>query len=329
MNEWAIRRHFYWMEVSPGSVQLRTSKYDPTEARPTPSRVGGVDEAGDNGPTRGRINGFSADSRERLFRRAVSLCWEEAVGAGGIGMVTFTYPEVFPTDGQLAKAHLKRLYERWRRRYGKPRGMWKMEFQGRGAPHFHCFVGLPESEDELRAWLLRQWYEVVGSGDERHLFHGVDISRWRWGTLGESRARVGEYFARHGAKGWTSYQNRVPEGYVSPGQFWGVWGLKPAVEVTPLGRGEYVWHRRLTWALDGKNRQRKVRKGGGDRGAFAVSVDGRRTGRRWVGALRPADDGPEPGAGHRARDWGRSLEGGNPGVSRGPRPPGGSPVRGW
>jgi len=204
-------------------------------------------------------------------------------------MVTLTYPEVFPTDGQVAKVHLKRFYERWRTHYGTPMGMWKLEFQERGAPHFHCFVGLPESEDELRAWLLRQWFEVVGSGDERHLFHGVDISRWRWGSLGENRARVGEYFARHGAKGWQSYQNRVPLGYVSPGQFWGVWGIKPAVEVIPLARREYVQHRRLTWALDGKNRQRKVRKGGGDNGAFTRSVDGHRTGSRWVGALRSSD----------------------------------------
>jgi hypothetical protein len=263
---------------------MRSSKYDPLVGPPKPSRVGGSDEPSGMLATRGCISGFSGDSRERLRRRAVSLPWEEAVGTGGIGMVTFTYPEAFPTDGQVAKAQLKRVYERWRQRYGKPMGMWKMEFHRRGAPHFHCFVGLPEPEDELRAWLLRQWYEVVGSADDRHLFHGVDISRWRWGTLGENRARVGEYFARHGAKGWKSYQNRVPHGYVSPGQFWGVWGLKPVVVVMPLVWGEYVQQRRLVWTLDGKNRQRKVRKGGGDKGAFALSVDGVRTGSRWVAA---------------------------------------------
>ena len=233
------------MEASPGSIQLRSSKYDPLEGPPKPSKVGGSDGVSGEMVTRGLINGFSGDSRERLRRRAVSLPWEEAVGAGGVGMVTLTYPEPFPTDGRVAKAQLKRLYERWRQRYGKPMGMWKMEFQGRGAPHFHCFVGLPEPEEEFRAWLLRQWYEVVGSEDERHLFHGVDISRWRWGTLGENRARVGEYFGRHGAKGWKSYQNRVPEGYISPGQFWGVWGLKPVVVVMPLVWSEYVQQRRL------------------------------------------------------------------------------------
>jgi hypothetical protein len=230
-------RRYYWMEQTPGSIQVRASKYNPLVPRPS------MPGDGEGGGTRGQITGFSADSRERLLRRAVSLSWEEAVGAGGIGMVTFTYPDVFPTDGRVAKAQLKCMYERWRTRYSKPKGMWKMEFQRRGAPHFHCFVGLPRPEDELGGWLLRQWYEVVGSGDEHHLFHGVDISRWRWGSLGESRARVGEYFARHGAKGWQSYQNRVPDGYVSPGQFWGVWGLKPVIIRIPLQRDEY-WHQR-------------------------------------------------------------------------------------
>jgi len=268
------------MEQTPGSIQVRASKYDPLVVRAVSSDVGG--ESGRS--TRGRINGFSSDSRERLLRRAVSLPWEGAVGAGGIGMVTFTYPAIFPKDGRVAKAQLKRLYERWRVRYSVPQGMWKMEFQERGAPHFHCFLGLPEEEEQLWAWLLGQWYEIVGSCDERHLYHGVDISRWRWGTLGESRSRVGEYFARHGAKGWKSYQNRVPEGYVSPGQFWGVWGLKPDVHVVPLSRREYVHQRRLTWTLDGKNRGRSARKGGGDKGAFSLSVDGMQTGDRWVGS---------------------------------------------
>lgn len=274
-------KRFYWMEQTPGSIQVRASQYDPLVRRRSAAL------GGEGVGTRGRIAGFSGDSRERLLRRAVSLPWEEAVGPGGIGMVTFTYPQVFPTDGQLAKAQLKRMYERWRARYAKPKGMWKMEFQRRGAPHFHCFVGLPEPEDDLRAWLLGQWYEVVGSGDERHLYNGVDISRWRWGTLGENRSRVGEYFARHGAKGWKSYQNRVPEGYVSPGQFWGVWGLKPLVVVTALGREEYWEQRRLTWMLDGKKRGRKPRKAGRDKGAFSLSVDGIETGRRWLGGDRP------------------------------------------
>lgn len=268
---------FYWMEATPGSIQLRTSQYDPLVDR-CQRAIGGHDDTG----TRGRINGFSSDSRERLLRRAVSLPWDEAVGAGGIGMVTFTYPAVHPMDGRVAKAHLKRLYERWRVRYSVPRGMWKMEFQERGAPHFHCFMGLPEREDELRAWLLGQWFEIVNSGDRRHLYHGVDIARWRWGSLGENRSRVGQYFARHGAKSWKSYQNRVPDGYSSPGQFWGVWGLKPAIRMVPLNRAEYVKHRRLTWALDGKNRGRKPRKAGRDKGAFSLSVDGFRTGARWV-----------------------------------------------
>ena len=201
-------------------------------------------------------------------------------------MVTLTYPSEFPTDGQVVKAHHERLYQRWTRHYGKPQGMWKQEFQERGAPHFHCFVGLPEQEDPLRAWLLRAWYECVGSGDERHLYNGVDISRWRWGTLGENRSKVGLYFARHGAKGWKSYQNELPDGYTSPGRWWGVWGLRPVEHVVLCDRDEYMNHRRLTWTLQEKNRGRKPRKGGRHKGAFTLSADGIGTGLRWVGTVQ-------------------------------------------
>lgn len=292
----AARRYF--AVITPGSIRCgvehvrsAVSQYD-----------GGV--SGES--VRGRIEGFSADSRVRLLQRAVSLPWSDAVGAGGIGMVTFTYPAVFPTDGRVVKAQWDRLYARWVRHYGVPEGMWKMEFQGRGAPHFHVFVGLPEAEDELRAWLLTAWYESVGSGDERHLYNGVDISRWRWGTLGQNAGKIGEYFARHGAKGWKSYQNQLPEGFTSPGRWWGVWGKSegfvPVEEVYEFAdRQRYFNFRRVTWTLQEKNRGRAVRKGGRDRGAWSVSADGLTNGRRLLVGDGREPQGGESGNGVRPR----------------------------
>ena len=222
-------------------------------------------------------------------------------------MVTLTYPENFPTDGRIVKSHLERLYARWVRHYGVPKGMWKQEFQRRGAPHFHCFVGLPQEEELLRAWLLEARYGSVGSGDERHVFNGVDISRWRWGTLGENRSKVGEYFARHGAKGWKSYQNQLPEGYTSPGRWWGVWGASAGFvpiekEVTFATWEDYHAFRRLVWTLQEKNRGRKPRKGGRAKGAWTTSVDGLATGASWIdlgGRLMsgPATEGGEEAVG--------------------------------
>lgn len=236
---------------------------------------------------RGSVEGFSADSRVRLLQRAVSLPWPDAVGPAGIGMLTFTFPAVFPTDGKVVKAIWQRLYSRWVRHYGVPKGMWKQEFQRRGAPHFHAFLGMPEEEDLLLAWLLKAWYESVGSGDERHLYNGVNISRWRWGSLGGNAAKVGEYFARHGAKGWQSYQNELPEGYTSPGRWWGVWGrsvgFRPVEKEVEFGSAEdYFAFRRLTRVLQEKNRGRPGKRGGLAKGAWALSVDGLTTGRRWL-----------------------------------------------
>ena len=279
----------YYAVLTPGSVQCGVYRRDSVGA-PTAS-------------VRGAVGGFSADSRVRLLRRAVSLPWEKAVGPGGMGMVTLTYPAVFPKDGRMVKAHLDAMSARVRRRYGMQKGMWKQEFQQRGAPHFHIFVGLPEDEDLFRAWLLQAWYEVVGSGDEKHLFNGVDISRWRWGTLGQNRAKIGEYFARHGAKGWKSYQNQLPEGYTSPGRWWGVWGgsagfVPDEQEVVFGSREEYYRFRRLVWTLQEKNRGRQPRKGGRDKGAWTLSVDGMATGQRWAATpgLVPEGRGGCPGS---------------------------------
>lgn len=262
----------YYARLTPGSIQVGVYRRD---------------AEGGSRAVRGAVEGFSAGSRMRLLRRALSLPWEEAVGPGGIGMVTLTYPGVFSTDGRVVKRQLERLYGRLLRRYGVPKGMWKLEFQRRGAPHFHIFMGLPEDEEVFLAWLLEAWYESVASGDERHRREGVDISRWRWGTLGENRARVGEYFARHGAKGWESYQNELPEGYTSPGRWWGVWGgsvgFRPVEEELVFrSLAEYYEFRRLVWALQEKNRRRRPKKGGRDKGAWTQSADGLVTGERWM-----------------------------------------------
>jgi hypothetical protein len=59
--------------------------------------------------------------------------------------------------------------------------VWKLEPQRRGAPHFHLLLfGLEEGLS--KDWLSRSWYEVVGSGDERHLRAGTrveGIRSWR------------------------------------------------------------------------------------------------------------------------------------------------------
>ena len=143
---------------------------------------------------RGKIGEFSKKSRLRLLRLVAKLRREVLPL-----FVTLTYPgEVPGLGGELAdyrvwKGHLKALWKRVRRRWPKAAAIWRMEFQARGAPHFHLLLyGVPLDELFIRAdkrnpadlrwrdsWLNKAWYKVVGSGDVLHWEHGCDAAAVR------------------------------------------------------------------------------------------------------------------------------------------------------
>lgn len=155
--------------------------------------------------TRGEIKGFSRKSRKRLLdvlsqipRRAIS---------GGVLLITLTYPSQYPSDPSVFKAHLFAFRKRLEREHGDVSVVWRLERQSRGAPHYHLLVfGLKRVDI---GWLSRAWYEIVGSGDEKHLRAGTNVVRVRgWREL---TAYVSKYVAKvdsHGLR-W--------------GRLWGVW----------------------------------------------------------------------------------------------------------
>jgi hypothetical protein len=171
------------------------------------------------GARRGSVMALSRASRSRLVltaRNSEPLRW----------FLTLTYPAAFPGDGRTTKRHLHVFLKRLRR--AGARGLWWLEFQRRGAPHFHLAVTggrFGEAGDppmtraelaELRSWVSRAWYEVVGSGDRRHLKAGTNLEEWRSGRHG-----LQEYVTKESAK-WV--QKAVPEGFEDVGRFWALFG---------------------------------------------------------------------------------------------------------
>lgn len=110
-------------------------------------------------PHRGKRNivtGFSARSRTRLF----DLFHRLEIKRKPI-FLTLTYGEDYP-DAKTAKSHLRALFERIRRKMDdiQVSAIWRMEFQERGAPHFHIiFFDLPFI-DKL-TWQY-WWEEITG-----------------------------------------------------------------------------------------------------------------------------------------------------------------------
>ena len=126
--------------------------------------------------------------------------------------VTLTYPSSYPHAASTVAGHLRALRGRLERRYGKFSCIWRKEYQRRGAPHYHLLVFLETPIPELRAWISQAWFEVVGSGDERHLRAGtqvVEVRSWR------------------GIRGYASkYMAKVDDGEAEvqlTGRLWGVW----------------------------------------------------------------------------------------------------------
>lgn len=161
---------------------------------------------------RGAIQGFSPRSGARMRRYLRSCVPSYSV------MVTLTYPGNFPTDGRTVKRHLDSFVKRAFRYLGAegspvPRSIfWFLEFQKRGAPHFHLFLNFTVPFNLVAQW----WFEIVGSGDDRHLCAGT-----RTEALYSGRHGTVSYASKYAAK---LEQKDVPQNFVNLGRFWGVYG---------------------------------------------------------------------------------------------------------
>lgn len=144
---------------------------------------------------------WSRKSRARMPIRFASVDYSKLFEQGNIpALVTLTYPgewqRLVPTPAAF-KDHVNALRQRYRSTWGRGSdqwaGIWKMEFQRRGAPHLHVGTTVPEgvrpaplSQDDLthleqcggchlgahtgkfgfRDWLSRVWSQIVFKGHE-------------------------------------------------------------------------------------------------------------------------------------------------------------------
>ena len=159
--------------------------------------------------TRGRIGGFSKDSQKRLRDFFAQI---DQGKAGLPKFITLTYPGKFSPDSDRWKRDLDVFLRRLETYCPSSYGVWKLEPQRRGAPHFHIVVWqTPFIEN---AWLGRVWYEIVGSGDGRHQAAGTSVAgarTWRGVT---------SYCAKYITK-LCDLPEENGEMWVHPGRWWG------------------------------------------------------------------------------------------------------------
>jgi hypothetical protein len=228
----ALERRWHRLRGAPGVVRLQTGGGNlslPLSTSPSSK-------------PRQRITGFSEPARRRFRVRANEIMWPRR----RLALVTLTYPRHFDADPLIWKGHLFAWRKRFERQYGPILYVWAMEFQRRGAPHFHLALVLPNgwrltkrellavadgracrregrpSVKEFRAWNARAWYEIAGHGDERHLIQHSKEGHCK--PARGPRGLTGYLLAELGKKSQKELPDWLVERMEGAGRWWGICG---------------------------------------------------------------------------------------------------------
>ncbi len=264
--------YIYQVELSPGSVRISKTLRQPRTSREEIEKH----KEKMNYQSRESITNWSKKSRSAMVARICSLDYSQMLsdpkrpGA----MITLTYPKnwqaVAPTAKQ-AKRHLRLFRQRYRRAFGEELiGLWKQEWQQRGACHFHIFC-VPPINVAFSKWVSTTWSSIVSPSDpaerQKHLDYGASVD-YNKGLRSKDAKQVSVYFTKHGSAnfGDKEYQNRPPDLWLeqgSIGRMWGYWGLAPVIHKAELSQSDALFVARTLrrWArANGKRRKTTVAK---------------------------------------------------------------------
>jgi hypothetical protein len=236
------------LELSPSLIRIRRHMSVEEHARRFQGKLN----------ARQPITQWSARSRASMTARLATLDYSAMEWGADRppALITLTYPGLWehlvPT-ARDAKRHLQLFRKRYERKFGTLRGVWKLEFQRRGAPHFHIFCVPPGRElipgKSFRCWLSEVWTQIVAPPDpverEKHLRAGTGVD-FAFGYKSTSEFQIAVYFSKHNsaALGWKEYQHKPPDVWLSSGsvgRFWGYWGLQPLISNVSLSLEESLF----------------------------------------------------------------------------------------
>jgi hypothetical protein len=274
------------IEIGPGILRVARrdlNRAEKTAERQTERRLrqAVLDDDDDQLSTRGEISEWSAKSRARMVSTIASLDMREFVDTADQlpAMVTLTLPGDWLTvapDAPTFKRMLHAFRKRFFRAFGYHiRGLWKLEFQRRGAPHVHIFMRVPFTPARdgrgFVKWLSETWADVVGHPDPeeraRHITAGTGVD-FNEGLRSTDPRRIAVYFTKHSSAnfGDKEYQHVVPaEWREKAGRFWGYWGLEKATTYVEVPMQDSIDAARLLrrWSrAQGTTRQSRVWRSG-------------------------------------------------------------------
>ena len=164
---------------------------------------------------RGRISNFSYKSRLNLLQTLAQVKRNNLPC-----FVTLTYPKDFTFEVERWKRDLMTFIKRLSRTFPEVCGIWKLEPQDRGAPHYHVMVWGAELEG-LRDFVPQAWHAVVGSDDVNHLL-------WHMGKCGNgnkhcvSEVDRAKAMYKYVAKYISKDVMEALAGWENVGRWWGI-----------------------------------------------------------------------------------------------------------
>ncbi len=168
---------------------------------------------------RGNISELSVASRQKLaFVASNANCdW--------LSMITLTYGADYPRNGTQSKRDLNVFLTRVRKIMPGIKYLWFMEFQKRGAVHYHILLSEPFNTDNneilTELWIrLAQAYCSTETDEQNvrkfneHKRNGV-YDFWQNAT---SKRGLSHYAVKYATK---TEQKQIPLNYRDCGRFWG------------------------------------------------------------------------------------------------------------
>lgn len=164
-----------------------------------------------DGVLRGKIREFTPQSRSRMIREIATYGKLKPI------FLTLTYGKQYP-NGKDSKKHLKNFWYRVKRSYPTAWAVWKLEYQERGAPHYHLLIYDQEKKPYIpKKFIAKSWSKVIGQPETEQTGTRIEALRTHRGGMWYCT----KYLAKVETKKPSKNTNQK-ESEASPGRFWGV-----------------------------------------------------------------------------------------------------------
>lgn len=192
-------------------------------------------------PQRGIIRGMSPKSRKRMIEGIAQwLNFDE----GRSYFITITYHEEWGVDFKAWKRDIEVFCKRMKRKLEGIGGLWKLEFQKRGAPHYHILIsGANEVLSEMIKWVTENWADIAHQNSEHKGKYATNVRRVY------SLRHAQHYCAKYMTKDVPLYVNPNEDGVldlIPTGRIWAFFGKvdrSPALEFLTSPEQGKEWKR--------------------------------------------------------------------------------------